>query len=39
MNHEKPEIAEELTRRTPEGETGPYFADDCASGFNRSSIV
>jgi protocatechuate 3,4-dioxygenase beta subunit len=24
---------------TPEGEIGPYFADDSASGFNRSNIV
>jgi protocatechuate 3,4-dioxygenase beta subunit len=24
---------------TPEGEIGPYFADDSATGFNRSSIV
>lgn len=24
---------------TPEGEIGPYFADDSASGFNRSSIL
>jgi protocatechuate 3,4-dioxygenase beta subunit len=24
---------------TPEGEIGPYFADDSASGFNRSNIL
>lgn len=24
---------------TPEGEVGPYFADDSADGFNRSNIV
>jgi protocatechuate 3,4-dioxygenase beta subunit len=24
---------------TPEGEIGPYFTDDSASGFNRSNIV
>ncbi len=24
---------------TPEGEIGPYFADDSATGFNRSNIV
>lgn len=24
---------------TPEGEIGPYFADDSASGFNRSNVV
>jgi hypothetical protein len=24
---------------TPEGEIGPYFADDSAAGFNRSNIV
>jgi protocatechuate 3,4-dioxygenase beta subunit len=24
---------------TPEGEIGPYFADDSATGFNRSDIV
>ena len=27
------------TTLTPEGEIGPYFADDSASGFNRSNIL
>jgi protocatechuate 3,4-dioxygenase beta subunit len=31
--------ATETCSVTPEGEIGPYFADDSASGFNRSSIV